>query len=283
MTGVPRATPATHPVSVTIDVEDHTATGGERRFVQALQPLLDGLAASGTRATFFVVGELAPEWADELRRLDADGHEIGLHGHTHRFLSALGPDQFANELARGRDTLAGILGHPPAGFRAPYFSLTAKTPWAPDIIASAGFTYSSSVLPAWNPQAGMPSAPRRPFLWSSGLVEFPSPVYGLGPLALPVLGGAYIRLVPQFVVDRATRSAGTHRGAWSYSHPYDFDVDEPFGRRDGQSWIVAKIIFARRRVMLARVLRLAKTGSTTLGLLAADASFVSGLETHPHA
>lgn len=266
-------------LAITIDVEDHAAPGEALRFREALAPLIDGLAAARVRATFFVVGDMVERCADDLRALAAGGHEIGLHGYTHRFLRDLGPVALADELERGRTAIADVVGAAPVGFRAPYFSLTADTPWAPDVIADAGFSYSSSVLPSWNPQAGLATAPRAPFRWPNGLVELPSPVYGIGKWSLPVLGGAYLRLAPAPLVALAARSAAGERGAWTYSHPYDFDADEPFVRRGEQSWVFAKLLFARRSLMLRRVMRLADPRGLTLGELVADPTFTEGLPT----
>jgi hypothetical protein len=262
-------------ISITIDVEDHAGVTTDYRFREAIGPLISGLNSKDAKATFFVVGSLAPAWKDDMRELAAQGHEIGLHGYTHRFLAELGPAGFADELERGRDALSEILGSSPRGFRAPYFSLTAETPWAPELIASAGFTYSSSVLPAWNPQAGLVGAPREPFRWPSGIVEFPSPVFGVGRWSLPLLGGAYLRLAPSPLIRLAAGRGG--RGRWSYSHPYDFDVTETFVRRNGQSWLFTKLLFARRHLMMERVLRLVGTHTATLGELADDPAFRSGL------
>jgi peptidoglycan/xylan/chitin deacetylase (PgdA/CDA1 family) len=263
---------------VTIDVEDHGPIDRPPRFRQALEPLLGLLQSRGLVATFFVVGALAPSWKDDLRQLAADGHVIGLHGYTHRFLRDLGPEEFRRELRRGCETLAAITGERPWGFRAPYFSLTRDTPWAPDILGEEGFIYSSSVLPAWNPQAGLPGMPKTPFRWSSGVVEFPVPVFGIGRFGVPVLGGAYLRLMPSAVV-RAAERRSRGIGRWTYAHPYDFDVDESFFRRTGQSWLVAKLLFARRHLMLPRVMQLVGDVGPTFDALSQDADFVGNLPT----
>lgn len=269
-------------ITITIDVEDHATSTDGYRFRDAMAPLLEALEQRGVVTTLFVVGTLAVSWRDEMRSLAAAGHEIGLHGYTHRHLAELGPDGFADELARGRDALGDVLGAPPVGFRAPYFSLTRATPWAPELIAEAGFAYSSSVLPVRNFQAGFPGAPQTPFVWPCGLVEFPSPVLGIGPAGLPVLGGAYLRLAPAPLVRIATTRARRNLGAWSYSHPYDFDVEEPFTRHGDQSWLFAKLLFARRRLMLRRVLELAGDDSRPLASIATDATVRAGLPVYAH-
>ena len=126
------------------------------------------------------------------------------------------------------------------GFRAPIFSLVPESSWAPEILGELGFTYSSSVLPAFNPLFGWPQAPRVPFRWPCGLIELPSPVFGFGRLAAPLLGGAYLRVAPGPIVSWAARSAPKH--AWLYAHPYDFDPDEP-------RWVVGEVGRLGSRVM----------------------------------
>ncbi len=229
-------------------------------------------------ATFFVVGNLARSWAEELQELVALGHEVGLHGYTHRHLVDLGPDNFRDEVRRGVAELSDITGKAPTGFRAPYFSLTRNTPWAPEVLQQEGFQYSSSVLPAWNPQAGFASAPKTPFVWRGcGLVEFPAPVFGLGRVALPILGGAYVRLVPSFFVKAAAWRVRDQRGAWTYVHPYDLDIDEKYYRQPNQSAVVARLLFARRHLMLRRIDSLCSSSSGRLCDLAFDTKFVETL------
>jgi peptidoglycan/xylan/chitin deacetylase (PgdA/CDA1 family) len=91
---------------ITVDVEDHGVDGEASRFATALHPLLELLRRNHIRATFFVVGSLAAAWAQALRELSTAGHEIGLHGYTHRHLHDLGPSDFRDELRRGIDALA---------------------------------------------------------------------------------------------------------------------------------------------------------------------------------
>ena len=122
-------------------------------------------------------------------------------------------------------------GQPVRGARASIF-LVPDSKWAPEALAGLGYAYSSSVLPAANPLFGWPGAPTRPFLWPSGLVELPAPVYGIGPLRLPLFGGTYLRLAPASVVRMLARRAPGH--AWLYAHPYDFDPDE-------ERWVVPEV------------------------------------------
>ncbi len=83
---------------VTIDVEDHTPPTSAPRLDDAIVPVLDLLHERRARATFFVVGELIESRRDLLQQLMANGHELGLHGFTHRYLRDLGPKGLAEEL-----------------------------------------------------------------------------------------------------------------------------------------------------------------------------------------
>lgn len=253
-----------HPISITIDFERSGPDSTVAEARRAIEPLLDLLELRGASITFFVVGDIAGESSSLLRTIAAHGHEIGLHGLTHVPLEDLGPSIFDEQVTRGRRILEDAAGVSVTGFRAPYFSLTPRTMWAPEILSAGGFEYSSSVLPAWNPQYGFPGAPKRPYLWPSGLVELPSPVLGIGPIALPVLGGAYLRLAPWPLVKWAAQTARRHTAAWTYCHPYDFDVDEGYRRRPGESAVFSRLLFARRGKMLPRIDSLADDTSTTL-------------------
>ena len=51
--------------------------------------LLDGLAARDVKATFFVCGYRVAEYPAALRRIAAEGHEIGLHSEKHDYMQKM--------------------------------------------------------------------------------------------------------------------------------------------------------------------------------------------------
>ena len=248
-------------IRITVDVENISGSITDPEFARSLDPLLLELDQTNTKATFFIVGSLARVWKKEIRSLALSGHEIALHGHTHEYLAKLGPKKFSQDLIDGKNIIEDVVGQQVIGFRAPYFSLTKESLWAPELLLENGFRFSSSVLPAWNPQAGFPGAPRTPFLWKCGLVEFPVPTFGIGPCRLPLLGGAYLRLVPNAVFQIARLIGSNRIGEWAYCHPYDFDVDAKFEKVRDSSWVFSKLLFARRKLMLSRIKDLSKLGA----------------------
>ena len=199
-------------IRITVDVENLSGSVTDTSFIAPLKPLLNLLEAHNVKATFFIVGSLASVWKNQIRILSESGHEIGLHGYTHEHLSALGPEKFKQELYEGKNLLSEAAGVNVIGYRAPYFSLTKKAFWASEILAESDFKFSSSVLPALNPQSGFPGAPRQPFLWESGLVEFPVPTFGIGKIRAPLLGGAYLRLIPNVGTGNSTSPLSQRNG-----------------------------------------------------------------------
>jgi peptidoglycan-N-acetylglucosamine deacetylase len=244
------------PVTITFDLEDsRSSPDREARFVPMSHRFLEFIEERGITATVFIVGEIARSHPSLVQRVVEGGHEIGLHGLRHVTLGDVGPARLGVELQEGLALLQDAAQAPVHGFRAPIFSLTPATEWAVDLIASAGFAYSSSVLPATNPLYGWPSAPREPCRWGNGLIELPCPVGGLGRLSLPFLGGIYLRYVPLALIRRLLAGLGECAAPWSYCHPYDIDPDEPFFVMPHAGWLTSRILHTRRSVTLTRLER----------------------------
>ncbi|MFD8790236.1 polysaccharide deacetylase family protein [Streptomyces vinaceus] len=82
------------------------------------------LAARDVTATFFLLGASAVRCPGLVRETAAAGHEIAVHGWTHRPLVSRGPRATYDDLARARDGVAAITGRPPLFFRPPYGVMT---------------------------------------------------------------------------------------------------------------------------------------------------------------
>lgn len=169
--------------------------------------ILEQLARHGVRSTFFVLGEVIRDHPDLVRRMIAEGHEIGCHGMHHRPLWASGREEFRDELRQFRAIVREHLGDVPVtGFRAPTFSIDRRTAWALEVLAEEGFDYDSSIFPAKVRMYGVPDAPvgiYRPARADLArhdpqgrLVEFPVAIARWGPFRLPVGGGFYLRALP---------------------------------------------------------------------------------------
>lgn len=121
--------------------------------------VLEALAGAGVRSTFFVPGWVAERHPDLVRRIAAQGHEIGCHGYLHESVRELSADEEEAVLTRAVAPLTALTGAAPAGYRAPRWELSPRTL---DLVAARGFRYSSNFMGAL-----------RPYVHPQGLVELP--------------------------------------------------------------------------------------------------------------
>jgi peptidoglycan-N-acetylglucosamine deacetylase len=84
--------------------------------------VLTGLQVS---ATFFVLGEMLQAAPDLGRKVAAEGHEVAVHGWTHRSMLLRSPMSAYDGLARTRDLIERTTGTRPRYFRPPYGVLSA--------------------------------------------------------------------------------------------------------------------------------------------------------------
>jgi peptidoglycan/xylan/chitin deacetylase (PgdA/CDA1 family) len=88
--------------------------------------LLDALAELDAPATFFLVGDIVDANADVVRRIAREGHELGNHTYSHRYLPLARSSSVERELRatdRAVQRATGIvptLARPPWGGRSPW-------------------------------------------------------------------------------------------------------------------------------------------------------------------
>lgn len=242
----------------TVDVEPHReGEDGLERCRRATHAILDFLEHKGPaqQGTFFVLGSLARNAPDIVRGIAARGHEIASHAVHHLPMERQDRQSFRQEIEDSRHFLEDLSGSPVQGFRAPFFSLTSKAGWAIPELLRAGFTYSSSIVPGRSVVRSWPGAPVDPFLWPEGLLELPCPIGRLGrlPMGLPCLGGINLRYLPAYRLRRMIKTIRS-RAIWTYCHPYEFDLDEPYGRAPGVGPLASYLLWANRRTLISRLM-----------------------------
>lgn len=84
--------------------------------------ILDVLRRNHVQATFFVVGTQVVAHPELVRRIIAEGHQIGIHTFTHPDLARLAPWQRSLELRETQLAVAGAAGVTTALLRPPYSS-----------------------------------------------------------------------------------------------------------------------------------------------------------------
>ena len=198
------------------------------RNTDAVMALFDD---AGIKATFFTLGWVAERYPALMRRIVGAGHELGSHGYGHDRVFTFTPKQFADDLERSRKIIEDASGTLVTGYRAPSFSIDQRTPWAHEILAEQGYTYSSSVAPVKHDHYGWAEAPRFAFrpVAGSDFLEVPVTTAQLGPKRLAAGGGGFFRLLPYAFSKWAIRQVNEdeRRPAIIYFHPWEIDPGQP--------------------------------------------------------
>ena len=231
--------------ALSVDVEEHfqveAFAGTVAREAWPLHPsrvdrntrlLLDLFDESGATATFFTLGCVAREHPSLVRDIAARGHEVASHGMDHRMLTQLTPAEFREQARDSRALLEDLAGTRVLGFRAPSYSVGRSTLWAIDVLAESGYAYDSSIFPIRGRRYGYPEGSISPGMvrGPSGatLAEFPMPTVSIGPMRIPVLAGAYLRLLPLPLSLLALEHHRSRARALIVNvHPWEVDPGQP--------------------------------------------------------
>jgi len=232
------------PFALSVDVEEHFQVQAfadriprgdwssfPSRVEGNVERLLDLFDETSARGTFFVLGWIAHRHPELVRRIVARGHEVASHGMTHRMLTELTPSEFREEALSSRLLLEDLSGSPVIGFRAPSYSLNRSTLWALEVLRDTGYAYDSSAYPIRYRRYGFPEGPVFPARIPAGegdIAEFPLPTVPLGPIRIPVLAGAYLRLLPTWASLAAARYHRKLDLPLALNvHPWEIDPDQP--------------------------------------------------------
>lgn len=90
--------------------------GPSGKFTRAL---LDGLEARGVNATFFLCGYRLEQYPDLAQQILSSGHEIGIHGYSHKNMTEMSLQQIIDEIRKTRcllpDDCTPVFFRPPGG------------------------------------------------------------------------------------------------------------------------------------------------------------------------
>jgi polysaccharide deacetylase family protein (PEP-CTERM system associated) len=193
--------------------------------------MLDLLAKRNVHATFFVLGWVAEQYPDLVRRIVRNGHELASHSYWHRLVYEQSPEEFRQDLRQSKRILEDISGVEVTAYRAPSFSIIKKSLWALDILVEEGFRADSSIFPTVHDRYGIPGAERTIHCVqtkSGSLWEFPPSVRSVMGVDLPVSGGGYFRAYPYWFSAQSFRQINNtaKRPFMFYVHPWEIDPDQ---------------------------------------------------------
>lgn len=114
---------------------------------EATPRILDALARSGTKATFFILGSHAERWPELVHRVVSEGHQVGNHGYFHRKLHFKSPAYVRRDIELGKRAIERAGGVTPRLFRAPH---GFRSPWVTSIARSYGERTVGWTLGVWD-------------------------------------------------------------------------------------------------------------------------------------
>ncbi|MBI5235101.1 MAG: DUF3473 domain-containing protein [Deltaproteobacteria bacterium] len=231
--------------ALTIDVEDYYMVSAftdvvkfedwpnfESRVEMNTLRLLDLLARTNVKATFFVLGWVAERHPGLIKEIHKAGHELASHGYRHQLVYDQNEAEFGANVGRSKKTIEDISGEAVTGFRAASYSITKRSLWALDVLAAEGFRYDSSIFPIYHDRYGYPEFSRFPVnVGSNGarILEIPPSTIKLLGRNVPIAGGGYLRMFPLQFLEWGIKSLNKkeRQSAVIYLHPWEIDPDQP--------------------------------------------------------
>ena len=175
-------------------------------FDQYLASILDVLDEQHTQATFFVIGQMALDFPQVVKRINDRGHDIGCHSYQHTWLNTMSRDEVYEDTRQAVDALEQCIGRKVKAYRAPAFSIGKENQWAFEILAKCGIEFDASVFPAAHDFGGFPDfgnqVPTLVKTPAGDIKEFPITISRLLNKEVAFSGGGYFRLFPFWFVNR---------------------------------------------------------------------------------
>ncbi|GAB7355255.1 hypothetical protein MBLNU459_g5802t1 [Dothideomycetes sp. NU459] len=97
----------------------------------------------GIKTTWFIPGHSIESFPEQMGKIRDAGHEIGLHGYTHEFVSELSPQQERDVLAKTIDILTKFTGKKPRGWTAPAWATSKRSI---QLLEEFGIEYDHSLM-----------------------------------------------------------------------------------------------------------------------------------------
>ena len=198
----------------------------EKRIKVGHYKLLHLLSKHRVTATYFLLGKVIEEFPELIVEIKKEGHELGCHTYSHPFLYNITKEEFRSEIKKCKELIAPFQdGY--KSFRAPYFSIDERNPWALDVLKEEGFKNDSSIFPGSSIRTGIKGFKKEVHELENGLKEFPISTFKVTKFDFAV-GGAYFRILPYKYFRKKLRTILKKRPAVFYIHPWELDKDQPY-------------------------------------------------------
>jgi polysaccharide deacetylase family protein (PEP-CTERM system associated) len=192
--------------------------------------LIDMCAVYDVKSTCFVLGDVACDKPNVVRKLFDAGHEIASHGSSHKLIYTMTPQEFHVDLKNSTDTLEQITGQKVVGFRAPSWSVKREMlQWFYEFLGQEGLTYSSSVYPARHSLFGIEDFTMSPhYPTHNNVLEIPQHLMSFFGSKIGYAGGGFLRFFPTWLIKQQIHKANSdEKSVFLYLHPREIDIHQP--------------------------------------------------------
>lgn len=115
---------------------------------RGIYKILEALSDFNVPASFYVPGWTAERHTAAIEAVLRAGHEVGHHGHMHKWIDPSDPAAEVEEMERGLEALQRCVGVRPVGYRAPAATSSNQTL---SLVNKYGFLYNSGFLDDFMP------------------------------------------------------------------------------------------------------------------------------------
>ena len=200
----------------------------QSRVEQSVDIILDIFEKYNVKATFFTLSSLLSYKFLLIKKIAQKGHEIASHGVYHDKIFTLSKKALKEDIIKSKNQLEDCIGKEVLGYRAPCFSLFMDNRYAYELLANAGYLYSSSSYPITHDVYSAPNAPRKKYKAQDLLDEYPLTSAKIFKYNLPAAGGGYFRLLPSCIFNYLQKKAFEQLGyVIFYFHPWEIDYMQP--------------------------------------------------------
>lgn len=193
---------------------------------QQIELVLETLyKVNDTKATFFIVGEIARRNPQLIKKIESRGHHIGSHSNKHSQIYKFTKAEFNKELKKSIYNIENAIDKKVDCYRAPIWSYKKSMSWFWDVLRQNNIKYDSSIFPISKRCFGNPDAERFIHQDKSGIFEIPPSTIRVFGANLPFSGGIYFRFIPYFILKIIIKliSKKGNQPISMYFHPWELD------------------------------------------------------------
>ena len=198
-------------------------------YADKIGDFVNWLDENGIVANFFVVGDLAKDNAEFLKRCKEKGHQIGCHSYSHLPINKMTNDEFIDDTLKAKRAIEEAIDDKVVGYRAPFFSLTDEKL---ALLKQLGFKYDSSYIQS-NANEHYSHMELDGFSKINSLiykkndfVEYEIPTLSNKPIA----GGGFFRLYPLFLLKKYVKKFSQSESNYVFFiHPFEIAGNIHFG------------------------------------------------------